>query len=380
MPESILVAGALAQRPGAGGHAWVFLQYLLGFQKLGYDVLFVDWLDEEICCEPVERSPHAAYLRSVMEAFGLAKVYSLLDRRTGQVAAGLSREEVTRRAAESACLLNVMGYLEDEEILGAVPLRVFLDIDPGFPQMWREVALADVFAGHDRFVTVGGNIGKPGCDIPTCGLDWISIPPPVVIDRWPAASSANDRFTTVCTWRGAFGPIEYNGRLYGLRVHEFRRFAELACLANAYFELALDIDESDASDRDLLLRSGWHLVDPRAVASDPMSYQEYVAGSRAEVAIAKQMYVATRCGWFSDRSACYLASGKPVLAQDTGLDGLYPLGEGLLAFSTVEEAVAGVDAIQRDYAGHARAARAVAEERFDSNRVLMRLLEQLAIA
>jgi hypothetical protein len=380
MRERILVAGALAQRPRAGGHAWVFLQYLLGFQRLGYDVLFVDWLDEEICGEPVGRSPHAAYLRSVMEAFGLAKVYSLLDRRTGQVAAGLSRDEVTRRAAESACLLNVMGYLEDEEIIGAVPLRVFLDIDPGFPQMWRELAFADVFAGHDRFVTVGGNVGQPGCDIPTCGLDWISIPPPVVIDRWPVSSSANGRFTTVCTWRGAFGPIEYNGRLYGLRVHEFRRFAELATLANGYFELALDIDEPDASDRDLLLRRGWHLVDPRAVAPDPLSYQQYVAGSKAEVAIAKQMYVATRSGWFSDRSACYLASGKPVLAQDTGLDRLYPLGEGLLTFSTLEEAVAGVDAIERDYAGHARAARAVAEERLDSDRVLMRLLEQLAIA
>jgi hypothetical protein len=375
--DTIVIAGALAQRPSIGGHAWVFLQYLLGLRRLGRQVLFIDWLEPRLCGGPVEESANAAYLRSVMERFGFGGHFSLLDRSDGHAAAGLPREEVLRRARGSALLLNIMGYLDDEEILAAVPRRVFLDIDPGFGQMWRELGLADPFSGHDDFVTIGERIGRPDCSIPTCGLDWIATRPPVVLEHWPRGDGRGASFTSVVTWRGPFEPVAYGGKTYGLRVHEFRKFVELPRRSGQRFELAIDIHADDSRDRALLEENGWRLVDPIEAAGDPDSYQAYVEGSFGELMVAKGMYVETRSGWFSDRSVCYLASGRPVLAQDTGFEGLYPVGEGLVAFQTLEEAIEGVEAISGDYERHASAAREIAEEHFDSDRVLAGLLSAL---
>lgn len=379
MRETLVIAGALAQRPGYGGHSWVFLQYLLGFRRLGFEVVFVDWLSEEMCGGPVGESEGARYLRTVMERFELGGDYALLDER-GESVAGIDRAGLRDRLAHCSFLLNVMGYLDDEELLAAAPRRVFLDIDPGFAQMWRDLGLADPFAGHDVFVTIGENVGRPGCPIPTCGIDWVRTRQPLVLDLWPEQSSMGGRFTTVGSWRGAYGPIEWDGRTYGLRVHEFRKFVELPGISGLPFELALDIDDAEARDIDLLRAHGWGLVDPGHVACDPVVYQRYVAGSKAEFVVAKNIYVDTRSGWFSDRSACYLASGKPVVAQDTGLDGLYPLGEGLLTFRTVEEAAAAVHEIAGDYRRHARVARELAEAYFDSDLVLANLVDAVEAA
>jgi hypothetical protein len=377
---SIVVAGALARRPAAGGHAWVFLQYLLGFRRLGWDVLFLDWLDSEACGGPVERSVHAAWLRSVLKRYGLDGAFSLLDRDTGAAADGLPREEVLRRARASTFLLNVMGYLDDEEILAVVPRRVFLDIDPGFGQMWRELGLVDLFSGHDDFVTVGGRVGESDCAIPTAGLTWLRTRPPVVLEHWPQRrDSGSGAFTSVVSWRGPFAPIEYEGTTYGVRAHELRKFAELPRRSGRTFELALDIHPDETRDLTLLEENGWDLVDPAEVAGDPDRYRDYVSRSLAELMIAKGLYVETRSGWFSDRSACYLASGRPVLAQDTGLEGLLPVGEGLLTFRTLDEAVVGVEAICGDYERHAAGARRIAEEHFDSDKVLSRLLAALGV-
>ena len=220
-----------------------------------------------------------------------------------------------------------MGYCDDPAILDAVPRRVFLDIDPGFPQMWRALGLHDAFAGHDRFATLARNIGTPGCTIPTCGLDWITLPQPIVLDET--------------------------------------------------FEQAFDIHEGDRKDIDALEAHGWRLVDPLVVAAGPDAYRRYVAASKAEFVVPKHMYVETRGGLLSDRSAAYLASGRPVLARDTGLDSLYPLGSGLVTFTTPDEAVAGVAAIATDYLRHCRAAREIAAAEFDSDRVLSRFLEDI---
>jgi hypothetical protein len=380
MAETIIVAGSLAQRPRHGGHTWVFLQYLLGFRALGYDVLFVDWLDESMCVDekgrpaPFRFSANLRFLAGLMERFDLSGNWSLLH---GDEGAGVDRAEVIERTRRSILLLNVMGYLEDEDILAAAPLRAFLDIDPGFGQMWAELGLANPFAGHDRFATVGGRIGAPGCEIPTCGHDWIHVLPPVELSEWPATPGGGARFTSVASWRGPFGPIEYRGRTYGLRVHELRRFAGLPGRSKATFELALDIDPGDAADRDLLVREGWQLADPVEAAGDPWRYRDYVQGSSAELMIAKHLYVDTRSGWFSDRSACYLASGRPVLAQDTGLEAVIPSGEGLVSFTDLEEAVAGAEEIVNDYERHSRAARELAEAHLAAGRVLPRLLADL---
>ena len=373
MSGRIVICGAVAQKAFQAGHTWQYLQYLLGFRKLGWDVLFIDRLVGEVA----RGDPRVDYLSTVMHEVGLADAWTIgLDRG----AAGVPRREVLRRVRDADLLLNVMGFCTDEEILGTARRRVFLDTDPGFGQMWRELGLADVFAGHDRYVTIGERIGAPDCTIPTCGLPWITTPQPVLLDAWrivpPPAKAA--RITSVASWRGAYGPVDYGGHRYGLRVHQFRRFAALPRLIDADFELALDIDPAEKEDIAGLRDCGWTLVDPTRVASSPRSYQAYVRGSWAELMVAKGMYVDSRSGWFSERSTCYLASGRPVLAQDTGLRGRYPLGEGLLTFSTLEEAVAGVEALRAQPRRHARAARALAAELFDSDKVLARLLERLA--
>jgi hypothetical protein len=374
--ETIVLAGALAQRPGHGGHAWVFLQYLLGFRRLGYEVFFIDWLDGDT---PAQRTAGLRWLDDVMSGFGLGDCYALIDKTTGAVY-GAGRGEVRERLRRTPALLNVMGYLDDDDLLSEPAMRVFLDIDPGFGQMWRALGLADPFAGHDAVVTIGENVGREDCAIPTCGLDWITTPQPVVLDEWCPAGEAGDALTSVGSWRGPYGPVEYEGRTYGLRVHEFRRFLELPRRSGARLEVALDIHEAEVDDLARLRENGWALADPAVVARDPWSYRGYIRASRGELMIAKNMYVRSNSGWFSDRSICYLAAGRPVLAQDTGLRGRYPTGEGLLVFDDLDQAVAGIEAIAGDPHGHGRAAREIAEEHFDARVVLPRLLERLGVA
>jgi hypothetical protein len=382
----IVVAGSLAQKPGYGGHTWVFLQYLLGLRRLGWDVLLLDHLDPERFIDEsgqpcgFAESWNLRYFLVVMKQFGLQEAFSLCSG-PNEATVGLSRDEVLARVAKAAALVNVMGFCRDEEILSRARRRVFLDIDPGFGQMWKELELADVFRGHEDFVTIGENIGRPDCGIPTCGLRWITTPQPVVLALWPALSEEDaGPITSVASWRGAYGPIDYHGKTYGLRVHEFRKFASLPRRSGRHFELALDIHAGDAKDRSLLVENGWHLVAPRRAAGDPDSYRRYVQQSAAELLVAKNIYVQTNSGWLSDRSLCYLASGRPVLAQDTGLRNLYPIGDGLVTFTTLDEALAGVEAIMGNYRHHARAARSLAEEYFDSDKVLTKLLGKLGIA
>jgi hypothetical protein len=255
---------------------------------------------------------------------------------------------------------------------------VFFDIDPGFGQMWRELGWHDAYGGYDRYVSVGERIGQAGCSVPPCGIEWIPTRQPIVLEYWPAAASTpSGAFTSVGAWRGPFAPIEYRGKRYGLRAHEFRKFLTLPALTGESFEVALDIHGAETTDLDRLRESGWRLADPRTIAADPSSYRSYIARSKAEFMVAKNMYVETQSGWFSDRSVCYLASGKPVLAQDTGLDALYQIGEGLLTYRTLDQAVAGVREISGNYSLHARRARELAEEYFDSAKVLSRLLSRL---
>jgi len=387
MAKRIVISGSLAQKPRHGGHTWVFLQYLLGFRRLGWDVLFLDQIEPEMCVDDkgqacdLDQSVNLRYLLNVMNRFGLSDSFALIYNH-GERFIGLSRKQVVERVKNSAFLLNVMGFLADEEILSCAPKRVFLDIDPGFGQMWHALGLHDPFHGHDAFVTIGENIGQPGCDIPTCGLDWITTRQPIVLDYWPSQRNGDNGqvFTSIASWRGAFGPLEYQGRKYGLRVHEFRKFACLPRVSQHPFQVALDIHPVEVNDIALLTDNSWSLVDPKVIAGDPWAYQTYIQNSKAEFMVAKNMYVETNSGWFSDRSICYLASGKPVLAQDTGIKHLYPTGEGLLTFATMNEAVSGAEEISQDYARHSRAARNIAEEYFDSDKVLSRLLGKLGQA
>jgi hypothetical protein len=382
--KRIVVGGSLAQKPGYGGHSWVFLQYLLGFRRLGWEVLFLDRLEPAMCHDRAGRpcslseSINLRYFSSVMAGFGLHDACAVLDDQ-GRSIVGLPRDEVLERLRGSAFLLNVMGYITDEELLSSAPRRVFLDIDPGFAQMWRDQGLHNAFEGHDDVVTIAENIGEPSCTVPTCGLDWITTSQPVVLSQWPTSRVAGGCFTTIASWRGMYSPLVQDGRRYGLRVHEFRRFIEHPRVSRQRFELALAIGAEERNDLQLLNSNGWRLADPATVAGDPWDYRRYIQGSLAEFTVAKGMYVQAKSGWFSDRSICYLASGKPVVAQDTGLDALYPGGEGLLTFKDPDDARAAVEEVGGNYARHARAARELAEDRFDSSKVLGRLLSKLGV-
>jgi hypothetical protein len=232
------------------------------------------------------------------------------------------------------------------------------------------------FGGHTHYATVGLEVGTPRCNVPTCGIDWVHTLPPVVLSQWcPVEEAPRREWTTVAHWRG-YGSIERDGISYGQKAHSFRPLFPLPPRTGDRFEVALDIHPAEQADLRALKANGWRLLDPVDVAGDPVRYRRFVQESAAEVGIAKNGYVASRSGWFSDRSACYLASGRPVLAQDTGFGAHLPTGMGLLAFRDLDEAADAVAAVRADYRAHARAARRVAEEHMDSNRVLAKLLSE----
>lgn len=357
---------------------WAFMQWVLGLRRLGLEVVFVDRVPATTDGPDAPAGPGTRVLDefcSTMERFGLSDAFCVLV--PGGRSIGLARTELERRAS-GALLLNFMGFLVDPEILDLAGRRVFVDIDPGFPQMWSALGQADVLSGHDHFVTVGANVGGPGSAVPTCGRTWLTTPPPVVLEAWPATWAPGGVFRSVSSWRGPFDPVVYGGTTYGLRAHEFRAFADLPRRAGGGLEVALDIDPADAEDRRRLLEGGWELSDPRAVARDPWAYRQFVQEAAAEFSVAKAMYVRSHGGWFSDRSACFLASGKPVVTQETGWSSCYPAGEGLLAFGGPDEALAAIAEVRGDYRRHARAARDLAEAYFASDRVIGRLLDQVA--
>jgi hypothetical protein len=258
---------------------------------------------------------------------------------------GLPYQRVRELTRTAELLLDVSGMMSGSELIGHIPVRVYLDLDPAFNQLWYSVEGIDRgFEDHTHFATVG-----------------------LVI---------NDAFTTVGNWR-SYGPIEHEGVLYGQRAHSFRQFIELPMLCKERLAPALAIHPGDDRDMAALSACGWALIDPASVASTPAAYREFVQGSKAELGIAKSGYVVSQCGWFSDRSACYLASGRPVLAQETGFSDFLPSGEGLVAFRTIDEAVSAVTDVGRRYELHCRAARALAEEFLDSKKVLTHLLDQV---
>ena len=375
MKTPLPVAASIAQRPGYGGHAWAFLQFALGFEELGYEPILIDRLTTGMTPDPQRAR---SWFDEVTSSVGLSDNCALLlDDGTSL---GIDRDRLRELVAAAPFVLDVMGFLGDAELYEAAQMLVFLDVDPGFTQIWQEQGEADLFGSHDRHVTVGANLGSPACSIPLCGHEWITILPPVVLSRWAASDPGPGGFRSVASWRGPYDPIWIGERRLGLRVHELRRFAALPGAVDAEFELALDIDPADEPDARLLRDNGWSLVDPAAVAGSLGAYAEFLRGAGAEISVAKNIYVDTASGWFSDRSACFLATGRPVLAQDTGWSGDLPPSDGLVAFSTPEEAVEGARAMQSDLAARGRAARLLAEEAFDSRKVLGGLLADLGIS
>jgi hypothetical protein len=311
----VVVAGALANKARNGGEAWVRLSWILGLRELGLDVRFVEQLSPDSCVDEQGQvvapaaSVNLAWFRSVTEQFGLSEVATLLV--GDDAAVGPPLEDLLTVAPDGA-LVNISGHLDHTRLFAAFRSRIYVDIDPGFTQFWHALGYPGAKVdGHDQHFTIGESIGSAGCSIPTSGVQWRTTRQPVLLDRWPVTPAADtDRFTTVASWRAPFGSIVYEGRTYGLKVHEFRRFLDLPSRSPHTFELALSIHPGDSADLEALLRQGWQIVEPAAVAATPDDFRRYVQGSGAEFSVAQGVYVDTRSGWFSDRSARYLASGK----------------------------------------------------------------------
>jgi hypothetical protein len=383
----VVVSGPLANKPFNGGAAWTRLSWTLGFQQLGWNVFFLEQIAAATCVdsagEPAafDKSANLAFFQQVTQAHGLAGAAALICDDGSQVW-GATWPELVQLASSADLLINISGHLRLHPLLDRFSRKVYLDLDPGFTQLWHASGTASLeLDRHDFFFTVGENIGSADCSIPTCGIAWLPIRQPVLLEDWPVSNQTTPaRFTTVASWRGPYGPVEHQGATLGLKVHEFRKFVRLPELASACFELALDIHPADENDLSLLQQHRWRIADPKAVAGTPDLFRQYVQGSSAECSVAQGVYVQTHSGWFSDRTVRYLASGKSALVQDTGFTRRYPSGMGLVAFTTLDEAVEGAESIMRQYSEHSRAARAIAEEFFAAPKVLGDLLNRLSRA
>lgn len=372
----IVLSGMVAGDPGQGGASWAVLQYLCGLAECDHEVMLVEPLrDAKGRSRRLADAPAAAeYFRSLPLLEGRAALLG----GGGEEALGLDYGQVVGFAAEADLLINISGMLRDERLLEPIPTRLFLDLDPGFNQVWAASGEEMGFDLHTHWATVGQRLGRNDCPVPTCGREWLPTLPPVALAHWPLAADPPRRqaFTSVGHWR-SYGSIEHGGIAYGQRAHSLRELISLPRQSPARFELALGIHPNEVADLEMLAANGWLLVDPEQVAGTPDAYAAFVRESQAELCVAKSGYVNARTGWFSDRSAAYLASGRPVVAQDTGFGEALPSGEGLLRFSTVEEAAEAVAAVGAEPARHAAAARAIAVEHLDARKVLTSLLERL---
>ena len=370
---NIVVASSIAAVPNQGGWTWAVLQYLLGLRGLGHEVFYLDVIDPKLLEPHGDWSPSAVYFRQVMAEFGLRRHSALFLK-------GAEQPEFELIARKSDLLINLSAVLSDQEpIFRRFRKRLYVDLDPGFTQLWQAVQNIDMhFANHTHHATIGLSIGQPKCSVPTCNINWITTPQPIVLDHWPLATEIKyDGLTTVANWRG-YGSIEHNGIHYGQKAHALRPMIDLHPRTKEKFILALAIHEDETSDLESLKANKWQLLDPETVASSPQQFADFVRASKAEFGLAKSGYVHANCGWFSDRSLCYLASGRPVIAMETGFSDHLPVGEGLLSFSTTDGALAAIDSLNANYEMHRNAARSIAENYFDSDKVLTTLLEKVA--
>lgn len=364
----VILGGMVAGVPGHGGATWAALQYSLGLRALGHDVLLLDEVRG-----PGDPAARAACLTHVTDAFGLERRAALLT--GGRSAIGLSYDEVLTFAVSADLLVNLAGTVHDPAVLEAVPRRLLVDLDPAFTQLWHAQGVDVGVATHDRFASVGLRLHADECDVPDGGVRWEPTLPPVVLERWPVvAAEPTEGLTAIANWR-SYGTIEHEGVRYGQKAHSVRALIDLPRRLDEPPRFALLIDPSETQDIAELHRHGWVLIDAARETATPESYARFVRASEAELGIAKEGYVVSRCGWFSDRSACYLASGRPVVAQRTGWQHVLPEGAGLLGFDDAAEAADAVAAVHAEPSRHAAAARALAEEWLDARKVLPPLLE-----
>lgn len=364
------------------GVGWQALQYLLGLHRLGYEVFYAEDsgappYSPALLTVTDDCTPNVEFVRRAMERIGLADrwVYWDLESKTYH---GLGREALFELYRTSASIWNLCGAtrLRDEHHQGA--RLVYVETDPVVEQLRIAKGDADarsIAEEHDVLFTYGENLGAADCPVPLSGLAWHPTRPPVVCDLWEGSTVFEPlHFSTIATWENKGKDVEFGGEIYRWSKHlNFLHYLPVPKRSGAEFEVA--IQPPGEREATLLRENGWRTVEPLAVSSDLGAYVRFVRDSRGEFTVAKDVYVRPRSGWFSDRSVCYLAAGRPVITQATGFEKLIPTGRGLLAFTDLDEACAAVAAVERDYPAHCAAARRVATEHFAAENVLARMLE-----
>lgn len=365
-----LAAPAVLHR---GGHAMLIVHMLHGLARLGHRVVFVEFLDHEPAPEAVR------WFEAVMREHWSPDACALFAPGERPVA-GLDARAVEAVAAKADAVITVAAHYRREPwpLVGGVRPRILFENDPGYTHLWAaDGDPLDIFGEHDVYFTVGANVGTDRCALPTFGIEWHALWNPVVLELWPRDPAPTDAgFSTVAGLRD-YGWLEFDGALLGPKIEELRKFRRLPGLVGEELALVAELDRDDP-DRSELERDGWLLLPPDRVQT-PTQFRDFVRSSAGEFSVAKGGYVGTHCGWFSDRSACYLAAGRPVVLEATGFEDVLPTGEGLFAVEDVEGAAAAIEAIRSDPARHSAAAARIAAEYFDSDQLLTRMLSEAGV-
>lgn len=370
-----------------GGQTWLYLNWLLGLSRLGHEVWYVEddstWPYDPIQNTITNDCRYAVrHISQCMDRIGLVGQWAFRLTDSPGACWGLREVELSELYRTCDLLLNIVGATDLREEHLKVQKRIYVECDP----VTAELRLANgdehtriAFANHDRIVTYGENYGAADCRVPLNGMQYLKTRQPVDLSFWKFSYDPNARyFTTIGNYRQNGSDVEFEGEVYHWsKHHEWQKFIELPQRVDQEFQVAMMPD--DAGDREVLQSRGWQLVPPFKMSLDIFdAYPEYFRTSRAEFTVAKDQNVRLRSGWFSERDACYLASGKPVIAQDTGFSNILPTGEGLFGVSTIDEAATAVDAINSDYARHCKAARSIAEEYFNAAKIAGQFLSAIS--
>jgi hypothetical protein len=377
----IIVQGCMVFLP-LPGVLFQVLHYMAGLRHLGFDPWYVEDSDRWVY-DPDKGEITEGTADSFTRLVPFLKRYGMLDRfcyRAGEHGQtfGADHETIERLYSDADILLNITGAQDLRDAHMDIPVRVYVESDPFASQVKAvngDAFTRDQLDRHTHHFTFGENIGRSNCDIPDTGHTWQPTRQPVVLSIWFNDRPGGSAYRTITTWKNKGKDIEWNGdTYYWTKDREFLRYLELPTRVEPATVLATDVD----NDTERLLRQhGWQIDDSAWISADTDRYVNYIQESRGEFTIARDQYYRPNTGWFSDRSACYLASGRPVITQETGFSDHIPTGEGLFAFSTLDEAVAAVEAVESSYERHCKAAREIAEEYFDSRKVLARLLDEV---